>query len=41
MKVLALFFASLAVAGAFAPMQSGRSNTQLSESLFDKVCYEC
>jgi hypothetical protein len=27
----------LAVANAFAPMPAGRANTQLAESLFDKV----
>jgi hypothetical protein len=40
MKCVALFISSLAVVGAFAPLQAGRSNTQLSESLFDKVCVE-
>ena len=40
MKCVAVLISSLAVVGAFAPLQAGRSNTQLSESLFDKVC-EC
>lgn len=39
MKIAAVFVASLAVASAFAPQQaSGRSSTQLQESLADKVC---
>ena len=37
MKVFAVLFASLAVVSAFAPMPAGRANTQLSESLADRV----
>ncbi|MGK3759850.1 MAG: hypothetical protein ACI8RD_012167 [Bacillariaceae sp.] len=37
MKVFATLLAVLAVANAFAPMPAGRANTQLAESLFDKV----
>jgi len=37
MKVFAALFAFLGVASAFAPMPTGRVNTQLSESFFDKV----
>lgn len=38
MKAFATIFAFLAVANAFAPMPApSRANTQLSESLFDKV----
>ena len=37
MKVFATLLAFLAVANAFAPMPAGRANTQLAESLFDKV----
>ncbi len=37
MKVFAALFAFLAVANAFAPMPAGRANTQLAESLMDKV----
>lgn len=37
MRVIATLFAFLAVANAFAPTPAGRANTQLSESLMDKV----
>ncbi|OEU20622.1 hypothetical protein FRACYDRAFT_234255 [Fragilariopsis cylindrus CCMP1102] len=37
MKVFATLLAFLAVANAFAPMPAGRANTQLAESLFDKI----
>ena len=36
MRVLALL-SLFAVVGAFAPAQNGRVNTELGESLFDKV----
>ena len=41
MKVFATLLAFLAVANAFAPMPAGRANTQLAESLFDKVSTSC
>ena len=37
MKVAAVFVTILGVASAFAPQSSGRSNTQLQESLADRV----
>lgn len=37
MKTTALFVVSLAAASAFAPTPAGRTSTQISESLFDKV----
>ncbi len=37
MRVIATLFAFLAVANAFAPTPAGRANTQLSESLMDRV----
>lgn len=41
MRVIATLFAFLAVANAFAPTPAGRANTQLSESLMDKVSNLC
>ena len=37
MKTAAFLLATLSLVSAFAPQQAGRSNTALSESLFDKV----
>jgi hypothetical protein len=40
MKFVVVLVTIFSVASAFAPQSNGRVNTQLSESLADKVCLQ-